>query len=168
MNIKELKTLAEQYRAKARSLKTKKAQQKAYDKAREFEREAFIKLCDERDLYGQFSFKGTVRSVWSGDDGLVVETPYGTMFLSPANDVLSKSWYAETSCIEYIVGQTVYVEATVEVNHDKLVLNIIPGHITGGTVNETQYAELCQRDNLAFFKYPTGMSGLFATEKKVI
>jgi len=165
MNIQELKQLAEQARTNARSLKTKKAQQKAYDKAREFEREAFIKLCNERDLYGQFSFKATVKHFRPGSDEYLVETPYGSMWLSPTSDVLSKSWYAHTCCIEYVIGQTIHVEATIDVNHDRLELNIIPGKVSGGTLNTEQYTELCKNDNLAFFKYPIGMTGLFSQKK---
>src|SRR5271166_2248711 len=103
MTIKELKQLAEHFRTFARSLKTTKAQRKAYDKAREFEREAFFKLCDERDLYGEFSFKAVVKSFRPGSENYLVETPYGSMWLSPTADVLSKSWHSHTCCIEYKV-----------------------------------------------------------------
>ncbi|GAC1501890.1 MAG: hypothetical protein NVS1B10_06360 [Candidatus Saccharimonadales bacterium] len=158
MSIRELKGQAQQLRAKARSFKTKKAQQKAYKAARELEDQVWIRLCDERDKYGKFSFRATVIHFRPKEDRYLVDTPYGSMWLSPTSDVLSKSWYAHTCCIEYTVGQTITVEAIVDVNSDRLTLEVVPGKVTGGTINETQYSELCQHDNLAFFKYPTGMS----------
>jgi hypothetical protein len=161
MNIQELKDQAAVYRTKAGILKTKEAQRKAYKKAREYEREAFIKLCDERDKYGKFSFRATVSHFMSGSENYLVETPYGSMWFSPTQDVLSKSWYPQTCCIEYTKGQTIYVEGTIKVNSDRLKLEILPGKVSGGVINETQYSELCKNENLAFFKYPTGMSGLF-------
>ena len=161
MKNEDLKIKAEEYRNKARSLKTKKAQNKAYAMAREIEHEVFIKLCDERDLYGQFSFKATVKSFHPHDEHYLVETPYGSMWLSPTADILSKSWYSHTCCIEYTVGQTIIVNATIDVNIERLSLEIIPGKVTGGTLNIKQYEELCNNENLAFFKYPTGMTGLF-------
>jgi hypothetical protein len=161
MTIAELKQQATQARDKARSLKTKKAQLKAYNLARDFERQAFGKLCDERDKYGKFSFKATVNHFNPKNEHYLVETPYGSMWLSPTADILSKSWYSHTCCIEYTKEQIITVEAQIDANLDRLTLEIIPGKVTGGTVNETQYAELCQRDDLAFFKYPTGMTGLF-------
>ncbi len=161
MTIQELKNQAEQLRTKARSLKTKKAQSKAYDSARELENQAWIKLCDERNKYGKFSFKAVVNHFSAGSENYLVDTPYGHMWLSPTADILSKSWYAHTCCIEYTKGQTVVVEASIDVNSDRLSLEVVPGKVTGGTVNETKYLELCQRDNLAFFKYPAGITGLF-------
>ncbi len=161
MTIQELKDQAEQLRTKARGLKTKKAKSKAYDSAGELESQAWFKLCDERAKYGEFSFKAVISHSRSGDEHFLAETPYGSMWLSPTSDILSKSWYAHTCCIEYTKGQTIVVNAKIEVNNDRLSLEVIPGEISGGSVNETQYSELCKRDNLAFFKYPTGMTGLF-------
>ena len=91
--------------SKARSLKTKKAQEKAWTRVRELEHSIFIKLCNERDLYGEFSFKGTVKS-FSGGDEFLIETPYGHIWLSPTSDVLSKSWYSHTCCVEYTEALT--------------------------------------------------------------
>jgi hypothetical protein len=58
------------------------------------------------------------------------------------------------------------IEIDTEVNHDNLFLQVIPKKMHGGRVNEARYAELCKRDNLAFFKYPKsdGVTGLFATK----
>ncbi len=162
MSIQELKAQAESYRMKARGLKTKAAQKKAYDKARELESQVFIELCNQRDQYGKFSFKAIVKHFNPGNEQYMVDTPYGSMWLSPTQDVLSKSWYSGTCCIEYVEGQTIVVDAEIDINHDRLYLYIVPGKVVGGSVNQAQYAELCKQTNLAFFKYPTGMSGFFA------
>lgn len=165
MTIKDLKAQAETFRTKAQGLKTKKAQSKAYDAAQDLEQQIFIKLRDECVQYGKFSFKATVNHFNSSDEHYLVETPYGLMWLSPTQDILSKSWYSHTCCIEYTKGQVITVEAEIDVNHYRLTLEVITNKVTGGSVNEIQYSGLCQRNDLAFFKYPTGMTGLFSQTK---
>ena len=83
---------------------------------------------------------------------------------SPTSDVVSKSWYGFTCCVNYVKGQEVIVEFEVDVDSDRLVLIAVPRRVFGGTLDEAKYAELCKRDNLAFFKYPgsNGVTGLFA------
>jgi hypothetical protein len=152
-------------RQRAYSLKTKKAQRKAWDKVHELERELFRLLCEQRDRYARFSVKGTVISDNSHcmSDTFGVDTPNGIFWVSPTCDELSKSWYSSTCCVEYSKGQEVIIEMEVDVNHDRLTLHAYPKRVYGGILNETKYAELCKKGNLAFFKYPDGhMSGLFA------
>lgn len=158
MDLREEIKLAE---TKARNLKTKKAQSKAWDKVRELEHKLFIELCDLRDTYSTFSFKATVISdnKHSMADDIMVKSPFGTLHLSPTNDVESKSWYPQTCCVEYTNNQTVIVEVTVDVVD--LKLQLFPKQLIGGTLNTSKYEELCKKDDLAFFKYPTGMTGLF-------
>jgi len=166
-NIAELKELIQTEISRAYKLKTKKAKERAYEVIHNLKREALDQLYTASEKYGPQSMRATVLTFRSGDDHFLVSTPYGNMWVSPTGDVLSKSWYAHTCCIEYAVGQELVLEFKTEVNSDKLFLEIIPGKMTGGTVNETQYAELCKRDNLAFFKYPgaDGVTGLFAKSK---
>jgi hypothetical protein len=171
---KRMQDLRDQLNAaeqRARSLKTKKAQIKAWDKVREIRREILTKhLYPELAKYRTHSVKGIVKRFHPGDDHYLVETKeYGTMWLSPCADVLTKSWYDHTCCIEYVEGQIIVIECELEINHDKLQIFVQPGHVTGGFVNEVQYAELCKQDDLAFFKYPNsnGVTGLFARPKAV-
>lgn len=148
---------------RARSLKTKKAQAKAWEAYREIKREIFRLLCDERNKFARHSVKGIVKTFSAGNDHFLVETPYGSMWVSPTGDALTKSWYAHTCCIEYTVGQEIIIEIEIDLADDGMRLGSFPKRIHGGTVNESQYGELCKKGNLAFFKYPEGhMSGLFA------
>lgn len=167
--LTELKELIKIESTKAYNFKTKQARTKAWARVRALSDEACMILYKQASKYGPQSMRGTVKTFNSGNDEFLVETPYGSMWVSPANDILTKSWYSHTCCIEYTVGQQVIIEFTTEVDTDKYSLRIIPGHISGGTVNETQYAELCKRDDLAFFKYPgkSGVTGLFAQSKAV-
>jgi hypothetical protein len=164
MSRAELTTLIAAAKDRVYKLKTKKAKEKAWNRVRDLERELFHLACKERDVYRTHSVKGTVRRFRSNDDvGLLVDTPYGALWCSQTSDVLSKSWYSHTCCVEYTEGQEVIIEIEVDVNMDSLKLELIPRRIHGGRVNEEEYAELCKRTNLAFFKYPDGhMSGLFA------
>ncbi len=166
MNLTELKTLIKTESTRAYNLKTKKARSKAWDKVRDLERQALNILYAQRDIYSTQSMKCTVRHFTDGDEHFLVESPYGSLWLSPTSDAVSKSWYSHTCCVQYTKGQTIIVEFEIDVS-DRLSLEIIPKRIHGGTLNETKYAELCQRGNLAFFKYPDGhMSGLFASKKE--
>lgn len=165
--LREQISLAEQ---RARSLKTKKAQQRAWDKVRELKRELFKHLTERRDKYATFSVKGTVIADNSHcmAEHFGVDTPNGIFWISPTCDVLSKSWYASTCCIEYVKGQEVIIEMDVDINWQSTAdrLCAYPKRVYGGLLNEEKYAELCKRGNLAFFKYLDGhMSGLFAQPK---
>lgn len=166
MNLVELKNQIKAEKDRAYSLKTKKAQSKAWTKIRDLEREAIIILYTEANKIQKHSVVGTVAFFRDGQEFIIKTEQYGSLWVSPANDVLAKSWYEHTCCIEYTQGQEVSIEVTIDVDQDRLCLVVVPGKITGGRVNETQYAELCKRDDLAFFKYPTGqMSGLFSNKK---
>ncbi len=165
--LSELKDLIKAESSRAYKLKTRRAKQRAWDKVKALRREALDTILYPMSVkHGPQSIKATVRTFHAGDEHFLIDTPYGSMWVSPASDVATKSWYPHTCCIEYTVGQEVVVEIEYEVNYDGLFLQILPGHIYGGRVNETQYAELCKRDDLAFFKYPnsSGVTGLFATK----
>jgi hypothetical protein len=167
MNLQELKHLIEIERSRAYKLKTKKAQEKAWTKIRDLEREALDILFVKVKRYQKHSIKGIVKHFRAKDEHFLVETIFGSMWLTPTADESSKSWYPSTCCIEYTEGQEIIIEIDTEVNMDKLFLELIPKRTYGGKVNEEQYAELCKRGNLAFFKYPDGhMSGLFASKKE--
>lgn len=166
--MNELRQKIKELRQKAYSMKTKKAQSKYFDKMKEVEHELFLKLCDQRDKFGTHSVKATVGYFRDGEDDVMLNTPYGILYGSPTSDAVSKSWYGHTCCVEYSKGQEVIVEIDVDVDMDRLVLNVIPKRIYGGTLNQAKYDELCKRDNLAFFKYPNseGVTGLFSSKKK--
>ena len=134
--------------------KTKEAAQKCYDKIRTLKSEAWEILDEQASKYGVQVVKGTVRTFMASNDYFLVDTLFGTMWVSPTCDELSKSWYPHTCCVEYSVGQTIYIEVAAEVNLGDLSLSLRPVRMAGGTINEAQYKELCQRDDLAFFKYP--------------
>ncbi len=156
---------------RAYSLKTKKAQTKAWAHVHRIEREILDIMYIEARKYATHSVRGTVISDNSHcmSEYIMIETAeYGIIHAHPQNDVLSKSWYARTCCVEYKRGQTVVVEIDVDVNSDGRngpFLEVIPKRMSGGVLNESKYAELCKRDDLAFFKYPNANSvtGLFKT-----
>lgn len=158
--------------AKARRFKTKTARLKAWAKVNELRSQLFLQLCDARDKVARHSIKGIVLAATPGDEHFLVRTTeYGNMWISTASDEISKSWYPHTCCVEYSKGQTVIIEceSDVSMRGDDAFLEIVPKRIHGGTLNQTQYEELCKRGNLAFFKYPDGsMSGLFATKKDTV
>lgn len=161
----QLKEQIKAARSRAYSLKTKKAQTKAWAAVRELEREALTLLYAARDRYATQSIKGTVVRFTDSDDHVCVTTALGTMWISPTSDAVSKSWYGQTCCVQYSNGQEIIIEIETDVNSDRLFLELIPRRVFGGTLNEAKYTELCKRTNLAFFKYPNGhMSGLFASK----
>lgn len=152
----------------AHSLKTNKARVKAFSKAREIKwRIVGMLRAELAEENNPETIVATVLHARPTDEHLLVDTKFGKMWVSPTGDELAKSWYAHTCCIEYTKGQTIEIDVTFEVNTERLFIQVVPGKMRGGTVNETQYAELCKRDNLAFFKYPnsTGVTGLFAQPK---
>lgn len=173
MSTTELRAQFKAAKDRAYSLKTKKAQVKAWDKVREIKREIASLMYDAAKMYATHSVKGTVivDNSHCMSDYIMIETEeYGIIHAYPQNDVLSKSWYAHTCCVEFRKGQSVVVEIDIDVNTDGRngpYLEVIPKHLSGGTLNETKYAELCKQDNLAFFKYPNadGVTGLFARAK---
>lgn len=166
-SLNQLKEEIKALKSKGYRLKTTRARRKAFEAARELEREALNILYTAAENVGPQSMRATVKHTNHGDEHFLVDTPYGSMWLSPTADVLSKSWYNHTCCIEYTKGQTITFEFRTEVNHDGLFLEIVLGKVTGGRINEEQYATLCKRDDLAFFKYPNsnGVTGLFASYK---
>jgi len=170
MTLQDIKDRIKLLRKEAYSLKTKAAKQKRWNAVRELERLALDILYSEAAKYGPQSIKVTVkRDYKAGEyaDYFFVDSCFGVMRLSATGDVESKSWYAHTCCMDYDKGMELVLEIDTEVNHDTLSLNIIPKKHRGGRVNGAMYAELCQRDDLAFFKYPnsSGVTGLFKTEK---
>jgi hypothetical protein len=162
MTLQDLKLDIEEQSTRFYNLKTKKGKEKARDAIRDLEMEALTILDEQCSKYATFSIKGTVVHFTAGDEYVCVKTKeFGTIWIDPTSDELSKSWYASTCCVEYIEGREIIIEIDTEVNMDTLCLNIIPKRTYGGTINENQYLELCKEKNLAFFKYPAGMSGLF-------
>jgi len=166
--MEQLRTSLKEAKTRAYGLKTKKAQAKAWARVREIEREILTHLYAQRDAYAVHSVKGTVLVDNSHcmSEHLIVKTPYGILHPSPTSDVLSKSWYAHTCCVEYTKGQEVVLELHVDVDSARLCLELIPKRIVGGTLNETKYAELDKRTDLAFFKHSgaDGVTGLFSTK----
>src|SRR5271154_1152614 len=111
-----MKAIKEQIKAaeqRARSLKTKSAQTKAWKVVHELKHELFMLLAEERNKYATHSVKGTVigdNSHCMSDYIMVKTEAYGILHASPTSDVLSKSWYAHTCCVEYSQGQEVILE----------------------------------------------------------
>lgn len=171
MLICDIKNQIKQLENEIRSLKTKSAQAKRRDKIRELKNKAIDQLHEQAKSYATHTIKGVVSYVDSYVDSyqtfLTAKTSYYDLTLYPCNDELSKSWYVETCCVEYSKGQSITIEVDVEVDYDNLNLTLRPKTIRGGKLNEAKYAQLCDQSNLAFFKYPTGMSGLFSSKKAV-
>jgi len=144
------------------TLKTKKAIEKIFDKLNLLLREFRIHLMDMADQFGTKTLKGIVESYNKNRGTLRIDLgEWGIVYADNCNDILSKSWYNETCCIDYTDGQEVTVIVEAEAGTDSWYLSV--KRIQGGTLNQNQYAELCDRGGLAFFKYPDGtMSGLFA------
>jgi hypothetical protein len=164
----ELREKLKLAKIKALKLKTKRAQNKAWELVRELRRELFLKVSADCSMYQTSAIKGTVLHFSPYSEHFLVSTVFGNMWLSPTADVLTKSWYSHTCCVEYTVGQKIVIEIEHEVKGDDSFICVVPTTIHGGTVNESQYSELCQRDDLAFFKYPDGhMTGLFKQRKSV-
>lgn len=163
----ELKEAIELEKSRFYSLKTKKAKEKSRQRIRDLRTKALLEhLYPARDAYATHSVRGTViDSTGRGDEIAMKTEEYGLLWISPCNDILSKSWYPNTCCVEYSRGQSVVIECDIDVDSDRLCLIVVPKRIYGGTLNEERYNELCKQDNLAFFKYPDGhMSGLFANK----
>lgn len=149
---------------RARAFKSKSAQTKAWNKVYAFEHEAFDLLYAACDKYALYSIRGTVQHFHDGEQNVFVKLDDGTtIWICPTNDVVSKSWYANTCCVSYKSGQNIIVEFEVNVDNDRLCLYQIPKRVYGGTLNEIKFRELDRRTDLAFFKHSTGgQSELFA------
>jgi hypothetical protein len=162
----QLKSKLEAATERAHSLKTKKAQTKAWNVVREIRHEILMLLYAARDTYAPYSMQGTVRWFHAGDDHVCIRlSDNSSTYANPMSDAVSKSWYGHTCCVEYTAGQAVVVEFEVDVDSDRLCLVRIPKRIYGGTLNEAQFAELDKRTDLAFFKHSSGgMTGLFASK----
>lgn len=117
---------------------------------------------DQLNILSKDGVKGTV--AFNSSDDVMIKTDYGTVWTGVCNDLKSASWYNHTSCISFKGGQEVIVWVDFEVNYDKYAIDVIPQKISGGYFNQDQYEKLCRNPDLAFFKYPTGMSGLFKRE----
>lgn len=161
-----LRTEIEALEKRARSLKTKKAQIKAWDAVHRVRHQ----LCGEyHELAEIFEGKETTCTIlwFRPDDGDgMAKVDLGdqskTIYFHACNDVKAKSWYAESSCITYESGQVVKAILKVRASSDGLDFSI--GQIRGGKVDEVKYKELCKNKNRPFFKYPKakGVTGLFA------
>jgi hypothetical protein len=136
-------------------VKYNKLRDQLIDLERKYEMEVLQPEADK--LEGQW-VDATIRTInFNGE--LWITTEYGTIWGSIQNDIKSKSWYAETCCIEYVKGQSIKVQLKAKVNDCSIYIEA--GKIEGGQVDEIKYAELCKRDDLAFFKRPDNtMTGL--------
>ena len=160
--IQAIKEQIKSLELEAYKLKTKQAKLKRYESIKALRNQAIHLLHDEVKAFATHTVKGMVESVGYSQDYLYASTPYGKIMLYQCNDELSKSWYVETCCIEYSKGQEITIEIDIEVNYESLSLNLITKTIRGGQLNESKYSSLCENSNLAFFQYPSGMSGLFS------
>ena len=143
---------------RAHSLKTKPAQRKAWSKVREIE-DQLEELCRE-SMAQHEGRRFTGRVMYSGTE-VLVETQFGTMQANACNDVQSKSWYASTCCVSFERDQT--IEFTLKhVEYSWRGFSAMLADIVGGKFDAEEYSRLSSKPGLAFFKYPTGMSGLFA------
>ena len=162
-SLNEIRAQIETETSRAYHLKTKPAKLKAYDKIRALRAEALEILYHQAAKFGPQAMRCVVKTFNKYDERFLVDTPHGLMWLSPTSDVVSKSWYEHTCCVKYTIGQEIILDFTTEVNDDKLRLEIITGQITGGVIDEAQFAEMDKRDDLAFFKHTgsDGVCGLF-------
>jgi hypothetical protein len=150
---------------KAYSFKTKAARSKAWDKVQELVDLSYDEVKPIAESYNGQVAEFTVTHVFT-DSIQCYNEKLGSYNVSKCNDILSKSWYPETSCIDYTKGQvisvTLFAEVTKHFKHEYQVVGITLTKVVGGVVNESKYAELCKNENLAFFKYPgsEGVTGL--------
>ncbi len=158
---KDLQTLKTDYKTlctKMATVKTQRSLNKVLDQKRCVSiqiRDILFEQCEELNKeYADLSITGVVKHVW--DNCIVVELTVAgqktTVMASKCNDVLSKSWYDETCCIDYTKGQNVTVKLNFEVTEHHI--SIAVKSINGGKVNQEKYEELCKNKHLAFFKYP--------------
>lgn len=158
MSYQELQQKRKELEQKAYSLKTKKAKQKVYAEIHKIVGAILDLLNEEKKQLEGKTFKGVVVSPGDMREFLIRSEELGLVWANPCNAINSKSYYDHTCCVEFTEGSEVTFELYIEVNSDGL--NLMPTKITGGTLNESLYQELCKK-KLAFFKYPKGLSGLF-------
>lgn len=162
MEFKQIHELIEAETKRFYTLKTKAARHKSQDRIQALRVQA-ADILDPiaKGLAGK-RVVGTVRYADNLDGSLWIETEYGTIYANICNSVDSKSWYASTCCVEFTEGAEVSFTLTAETVFDRSALRLGAKDIFGGKLNNEKYKELCQRTDLAFFKYPDGhMSGLF-------
>jgi len=156
--IQELQKMRKEVTSKIYTLKSKKSQKKQRDILRDITIELDAALLEGITPYLKQRHEATV--LMDGAD-VIAKSEFGTINLHATNDVLSKSWYESTCCIEFKKGDVVTFEITCLTIIEGRV-HWIPGKIEGGHLDHQKYKELCKQDNLAFFKKPDGyMTGLF-------
>lgn len=165
-NITKESLIAELNKEKTRlyTLKTKKAIANCRELIADLERCLYGWVTQELDRYGNMSV--IAMATHDSSDSVLVKTPIGNVWLDACNDIESKSWYNHTSCISYKEGDIVKIEMAPEVCEKtwRVVYRTVKHN--GGTLDLEKYDRLCKDDKLAFFKYPTGMSGLFVQHIK--
>ena len=166
MNFQAIKESIETESKRFYSLKTNAAKTKSRAKIVALKVQAAELLDKHVNSISGTITKGKVILVDNRDGDLWIETEeFGRVYASITCSVDSKSWYATTCCVEFERGMEVEFILEASVNFDKSCINLVAKAIKGGRFNAERYAELCQKDNLAFFKYPDGhMSGLFSTK----
>jgi hypothetical protein len=174
LDVQVLRDNIEEINKKAMSLKTKKAQLKAYDKIHTLERDLFILLRDIADsknnkMNGRKIKAIVKRDSKSSEDDVFVFIPElsQSLFIGKNIDIASKSWHANLSCMEYKENQEIELEITYEVTRDFKQNQIVTYDVTkihGGSIDMVEYSRLCNdSQKYSFFKYPgqNGVSGLF-------
>ena len=162
-SISELKEDYTELKKKLYSLKTKKAIEKCRAEMDDIRHGAWLQVVEQCKNYTNCMVKCSVRYFGKRDGELILDTPYGKVFTNACNDVLSKSWYGHTCCVEYAVDQVVYME--LDFKAGDFNIEVVAGKVTGGILNTAKYNELCNDGNkYAFFKYPDadGVTGLLA------
>lgn len=113
--------------------------------------------------YDGKKFKATVVS-WSGSEGLVEIHGTDLMFQTvyACNIAGKKTWYPETACVYYKVGETVDVEFEAFGDFKLFVCGLTPGHFDAerwDSLDKSRLAFKCDENGNA-------INGLFATKEK--
>jgi hypothetical protein len=155
-----MRNIIRELEQKAIKLKTKKAKEKVWDKIRELESAYLNELYIQAEQYRGLEASGTV--LWCDGDSLCIDTiEYGKFFTDPSNAFESKSLYSNTCCVTFEKGDKVSFKIGVGRITVRGGIELVAFEIKGGKFDAKQYAKLCKNPNLAFFRYPTGMTGLF-------
>jgi hypothetical protein len=164
MNIQSILESIKAETTRFYSLKTKAAKAKSRSKIIALRLKASEILDVQAASVNGLIVKGTVILADGRDGDLWIDTEaYGRVIGNVTSSVDSKSWYASTCCVSFERGQVVEFELEAHVDFDRSGIHLTAKAIKGGKFDAKKYAELCQKGNLAFFKYPDGhMSGLFA------
>lgn len=158
LKVIPLKQMRKEAISKIHTLKCKKAKEKQRDILRYITIELNAALLEGITPYLKQRHEATV--LMDGTD-VMAKSEFGTINLYAMNDILSKSWYESTCCVEFKEGDVITFEITC-LNITDGRINWIAGNIEGGHLDQQKYEELCKRDDLAFFKKPDGsMTGLF-------